>query len=239
MESGSYEPMEQLKPIEEIAKPDLRSTAWVTVSKKTGGTSPITLKDHYEAIQRFQLHSEVPEEIVSHFATAQNLLLYTWYAYGFYPVAEQHVLTTLEYALRERIGGEGLQEIKQKKLGRNGLHTYIKFAIEKKWIKNEDFSAYHRAPRKRAEYEFALQKNQEMKDKGLTSMAVDYSDVEVPEINDTDFLGILLEYPNKIRNNYAHGTFTLHPNVWYTFELCSEFINKIFLQEKRELFNSF
>lgn len=223
--------MEELKPLAEITAPDIRSTIWVSVDKKTGEESRVTLKDHYNSVSNFKLKKSVPDNIRSHFATAKNLLLYTWYSYDFYPVAELHVLTTLEYALREKIGEKGLKALKKNKKGQ-GLHAYIGCAVEKCWIKNEDFSAYHRAPLLKAESEYAHKKFREMEDLKLDMIEIDSSEVKIPEANDTDFLGKLIKRTNKIRNNYAHGANTLHPFAWMTFEMCTEFINKLFSNQK-------
>jgi hypothetical protein len=218
--------LEKLKSFDEILVPDIRSTCWISINEKTGEQKPIDLRKHYDSVQRYQLHSQVPEEIKTHFATSLNLLLYTWYVFRFYKVAELHALTTLEFALRERIGTQGLAEIKAQKKSK-GLHSYITYAVEKKWISNEDFSAYHRAPRLKAEAERAFENIMKMEENNLDFL-IDDEEIVVPEENDFNFLETLKDSPNKVRNDIAHGSNSLTQEAWITFEYCAEFINKIF-----------
>ena len=136
--------METLKSLEEIAEADERSTAFSLINSATGEVLPKTLENHREIIEQFKLHSGVPEDVRNHFVTAQNLWLYTWFVYRFYPVAEQHVLTSLEFALIERIGSDKMKEFKKKR--QLGLSYYIEYAIKQEWIRNEDFSIYRGDP---------------------------------------------------------------------------------------------
>lgn len=50
-----------------------------------------------------RLNESVPEKLRSHFATAQNLLVYSWYFYPFQMAAELNAYASLEFALRERL----------------------------------------------------------------------------------------------------------------------------------------
>jgi hypothetical protein len=224
--------MEEFKSLDEVTTVDRRNTYFVLRNRVTGETRPQELKDHYESVGRFVLSETVPEKVRSHFNTAKNVLLYTWFAYGFFPVAELQALNALELALKERIGEDGLKAFKKqlKKTGkRHGLQAYIEHAAASKWIKNEDFQAYHRAPYERARYELQLKKSEEMREKGLSSIEYDEDEIVVPEENTTDFVGILLNTVNWIRNTHAHGEVMLYPaSVWQTFEICSDFINALY-----------
>lgn len=218
--------MEELKFLNEITVPDIRSCCHVLVNEQTGEQIPIDLRLHHETVQAYQLKPDVPEDIGNHFATSLNLLLYSWYVFRFQEVAKFQALTTLEFALRERIGPVGLKEIKAQKK-KMGLHSYIAYAIEKGWIVNQDFSAYHRAPRLKAEHERSIEIIQKMEELGLNEY-IDDEELVVPEENDFNFLEVLQEWPNKARNEIAHGSNWMTGDVWLVFEYCTEFINKLF-----------
>ena len=224
--------MEEFKSLDEVTTVDRRNTYFVLRNRVTGETRPQELKDHYELVGRFALTETVPEKVRSHFNTAKNVLLYTWFAYGFFPVAELQALNALELALKERIGEDGLKALKKqlKKTGKRlGLQAYIEHAAASKWIKNEDFKAYHRAPYARARYELQLKKSEEMREKGLSSIEYNEEEIVVPEENTTDFVGVLINTVNWIRNTHAHGDVMLYPvSVWQTFEICSDFINALY-----------
>ncbi|MHB8742206.1 MAG: hypothetical protein ACYC9L_03695 [Sulfuricaulis sp.] len=220
--------MEEFKSLDEVTTVDQRNTYFVLRNRVTGETRPQELKDHYESVGRFVLTETAPEKVRSHFNTAKNVLLYTWFAYGFFPVAELQALSALELALRERIGEEGLKKLKKQKMPL-GLRTFIEHAAENKWIRNEDFSAYHRAPMARAKMEYDIRKIEEMNAKGMDTIEINYDEIEVPAENTTDYIGILLDTVHEIRNIHAHGETMLYPaSVWRTFEICSEFINALF-----------
>lgn len=220
--------MEEFKTIEEVTTVDVRNTYFVLRNSETGETRPNDLPDHYQSIGRFILNQSVPEKIRSRFNTAKNLLLYTWFVYDFYPVAELHALSALELALRHRIGEEELKVLRKQRK-QLGMHTFVEHAVNNRWISNEDFSAYHRAPMERARMDYLIRKTEEMRAKGLDSIAVDYDEVRVPEENTIDYLGILLKTVHRIRNAHAHGETMLYPaSVWTTFEVSSEFINALF-----------
>lgn len=224
--------MEEFKSLEEVTTVDVRNTFFALRNRVTGETRPQELKDHHESVSRFNLNEAVPEKVQSHFNTAKNVLLYTWFVYGFFPVAELYALNALELSLKERIGEDGLEGLKKKlkKSGkRMGLQAYIEHAAANKWIKNEDFSAYHRAPIERARMVYHARKTEEMHAKGLDSIEINYDEIEVPAENTTDYLKILIDTVHKIRNIHAHGETMLYPAaVWMTFEICSDFINALF-----------
>ncbi|MHB1142254.1 MAG: hypothetical protein ACYC1T_10935 [Sulfuricaulis sp.] len=220
--------MEEFKSLEEVTTVDVRNTFFVLRNRVTGEARPQELKDHYESVSRFTLNRTVPEKVQSRFNTAKNILLYTWFVYDFYPVAELQALSALEFALRERIGEESLEILKKQKKPL-GMRTFIEHAVENKWIKNEDFGAYHRAPMERAKKNYLIQKIAEMNAKGLDTIEIDYDEIQTPVENTTDYLGVLMHTVHKIRNIHAHGEAMLYPaSVWMTFEICSDFINALF-----------
>ena len=46
----------------------------------------------------------VPERLRDHYETCRNLILYSWFVYRFVPVAQLHLYSCLEFALRVRLG---------------------------------------------------------------------------------------------------------------------------------------
>lgn len=221
--------MEEFKLLDEVTTADVRNTYFVLRNRETGETRRQELRDHYEAVSRFALSQSVPDNIRSRFNTAKNVLLYTWFVYDFYPVSELQALSVLELALRNRIGDEALKTLR--KQGKQlGMYTFIDYAVKSKWIKNEDFSGYHRAPIERARMDYLMRKSEEMRTKGLDSIGLDFDEIEVPLTNTTDFLATLLKTVHRIRNLHAHGETMLYPaSVWTTFEMCMEFINALFV----------
>lgn len=221
--------MEEFKSLDKVTTVDRRNTYFGLRNRVTGETRPQELKDHYESVGRFVLSETAPEKVRSHFNTAKNVLLYTWFAYGFFPVAELQALNALELALKERIGEDGLKALKKqlKKTGKRlGLQAYIEHAAANKWIKNEDFQAYH------TKQELLLKMSEEMREEGLSSIEYDEDEIAVPEENTTDFVGALINTVNWIRNTHAHGDVMLYPvSVWQTFEICSDFINALYQRQ--------
>lgn len=219
--------MEEFARLETVMQPDERMLLYVLHDPVTGENRPQEIRDHYESVASLVLDESVPDDIHNLYNIAKNVLLYTWYEYGFFPVAAQQAFTTLEYALRDRLGESAINELKKQR--RRGLYAYIEYAIEQGWIRNEDFSAWHRAPMLRARDEYLFKKIKEMDEKGLDSIEVDYDEAEVPKTNTVDYLDVLLRTVNKIRNWHAHGEYILHPpSVWHTFEMCADFINAIY-----------
>lgn len=109
------------------------------------------------------------------------------------------------------------------------MYTFIDYAVKSKWIKNEDFSGYHRALIERARMDYIIRKSEEMRTKGLDSIEIDFDKIEVPLTNTTDYLAVLLKSVHRIRNVHAHGQTMLYPaSVWTTFEMCADFINALF-----------
>lgn len=94
--------MENLKPFSELAAPDVRQSSFVCLDSDLGTFRPLTSQDVYAHAQEIQLHSGVPEVIRSHFATALNLVAYSWFFYPFNVTAQFMAYVTVEFALRTR-----------------------------------------------------------------------------------------------------------------------------------------
>jgi len=97
--------MEELKKINEITSPDSRTTSFVIVNWETGQKREFSICDLHEQVELIRLdETTVPEEVRSQFNVARNLCLYSWYCYSFHNVACFKAYSTIEMALRIRLG---------------------------------------------------------------------------------------------------------------------------------------
>lgn len=94
--------MEQLKSLNEVCQPDVRNRGRVDLDNTTGAISETTIQSLYLLIEPITLVSSVPEDVRSHFETAKNLALYSWFVYPFNVVAAMHAFASLEMALRTK-----------------------------------------------------------------------------------------------------------------------------------------
>ena len=219
---------EYLRPVEFATMPDPRSTSFVKYDPEFREMRPLKLEDHHRAMSELLLHSDVPERVIIQFETAKNLFLYAWFVYRFFAVAERQSLSCLELALRERFGDK-LPEKYAGRRGRPTLKPYLRYARDGGYIKNEGFTRWHEAVGRRARNRYDYEKMQEMIDRGLKSIILDESEIVVKdEDRDWDFIGALIETLPATRNNYAHGTGSIHSQVRGTLEIVSQIINQIF-----------
>jgi hypothetical protein len=224
---NDYNP-EHLKPLIFVGEPDPRTNAFVRFDPQIKDSRPITLEEHHADITQFALSPAVPEKIVTHFETAKNIYLYAWFVYRFYSVADLHVKTTLEFALKERIGEGNLRQACNSVGKKTGLNGYILYAIKQGWVLNEGFDRWWSSARRRAENRATIELIKEMDQKGLEEAVFDPTEVEITEKDkDWDLVTDLSESIPKIRNEYAHGSSMLHNQVLGTFEIVSEFINQL------------
>ncbi len=230
-----------LRTPEHLCDPDPRTRYFVRVDPETGVTQPLTKSDQYESVATYTLSEAVPVDVRIVFDTARNLYLYAWFVYRFYNVAEQQVFACLEMALRERLKDEmPLPEeywSKNKKDQTPSLKPMLRYVIDIGYIRNENFQTWRDRGIIRSRQRYELEKTQEMQDKGLDSIELDYSKVVVTDEDrgDYDYLNILLKHIPNTRNDYAHGSGTLHNQVLHSFEVVSELVNQLFpVSEKCE-----
>ena len=231
MDSKNHEPgynPEYLKPLNFVCDADPRSISFSVLDPKITKYRTKELADHYNNINQYVLKPSVPEDIVIQFETAKNLYLYAWYVYRFYNVAEHHALTCLEFALRERFKDE-LPKKYWNKQWNPTLRPLLRYGIDYGYIKNEGFQKWHQTSEKRATYRYEMEKIEEMERKRFTEIELDFSEVEVTDQDrDWDYINILLETLPSFRNNYAHGSKTLHNQVLGTIETVKEIIDQIY-----------
>jgi hypothetical protein len=162
---------------------------------------PITLDDHHSDIARYTLYPSVPEKLATHFETGKNLYLYAWFVYRFYPVADLHARTSLEFALKERIGEENLRETCKSVGKRSCLNGYILYAIDQGWVRNEGFRRWHHRAKMRAEERARIELLKKMSREGLTSAAFDPASVAIiAEDKEWNLVSQLSESIPEIRN---------------------------------------
>lgn len=218
-----------------VCDADPRNHLFVKADPETGKSQPLSQADQYGAVAIYTLSEVVAESVRILFDTARNLYLYAWFVYRFYNIAEQQVFACLEMALRERLKNEmPLPEaywLKNKRSQAPSLRPMLRYVIDMGYIRNEDFRIWRERGIVRSRQRYEMEKLQEMKKQGLNSIELDYSKVVVKEedLENYDYLDVLLIHIPNVRNNYAHGSGLLHNQVLHSFEVVSEFINKLFL----------
>lgn len=219
---------EQLRPVNYVSAPDPRSVGFVTPDRETGGWRQLQIADYHRAVSSHRLNKTVPEVIQIHFDTARNLYLYAFFVYRFYPISEHQALACLELALRTRYG----KEIPKKYLGRSkfaSLKPLFRYAVDKGDVRNEGFKRWHEAAEIRARSRYSMEKREEMREKDLEIIDLDYSEVQVADIDrNKGYIADLVKILPKLRNNYAHGSGMLHGSVLGTIQIVSEIINQIY-----------
>lgn len=227
----SFEPVsesDQLRNPQSALLPD-RRTAMTAAFRPDGSISPVTLDDRYQAISEFVLNESVPHDVRVHFETAKNLYLYAWFVYRFFPVAEKHVLATLEFALRER-----LTLLYPDRYGPDaewvpGMAKMLKRARDEKLISNDGLRAYHRWAMQQARTRVSDEATRKLIESGAESIEFDPdSAVPIEQDYSRDALEIFVKTLPEIRNIYAHGSSNLHATVLSTFEIVMDLVNQLF-----------
>jgi hypothetical protein len=221
-------PCDALRTPEHATQADTRSEGIALVDAK--GIRPVTLADRYEDIQSFELNLAVPHSIRVHFETAKNVYLYSWFVYRFFPVAEQQALTSLEFALRERLPPPA--NTRKGKPKREGLSDRLTRARDLGLIRNESLQIRGRMAMRIARERFKFEALEEMVRTGATEMILDESKVQPSEEDlSHDWIGALIKSLPEIRNDYAHGSNRLHSTILLTFEIVSDLINQLYPNE--------
>lgn len=122
--------MEVLKQLEEVLEPDGRQKLFAVIDHSSGEYRPLMLQDIYRSVASIKLHNGVPEEIRSHFATAQNLLVYSWFFYPFNVTAQFLAFATVELALKIRL----------KPKRKASFKSLVRSAIEQGLVNDQGFS---------------------------------------------------------------------------------------------------
>src|SRR6266404_5377677 len=96
--------METLKEYSELLKADPRQPAFVIANDTKGLMKAIKLRDYHDIAKRSLLHQGVPSEVSYHFENARNLLVYSYYYYPFYSMAQFFAFIAVEAALKIKAG---------------------------------------------------------------------------------------------------------------------------------------
>lgn len=123
-------PKDGLKPLDQVTVPD--RVHRVFVKANTG--EPIGLDYYHAELRELMLPAHVPERIRREFDLARNLLLYCWFVYDFSSAAMAQAFGAVEAAIRKRVKQEGLEPDK-----RRGLSQLLRIALERGWLRPEEF----------------------------------------------------------------------------------------------------
>lgn len=219
-----------LRPLGHVFEPDERAINLVKVNVQTDAFRSIGLEDQHAAIAQFCLNPEVPRAVYVHYETAKNLYLYAWFVFRFYPIAEQQALASLEFALRERLT-EFVMRYKNNHRHKQepSLGALLKNAIQQQIIKNDAFTCLDRWALNLARDRYRFEKMQEIIDANLEGISADESGIQASDDDlKYDWLGYFLKTLPGKRNDYAHGSRTLHHTVLKTFEVVMEIINQLY-----------
>lgn len=194
--------MESLKKFDEICQKDLRQELFGTIDLTHPDTIiRRTLADLYAAAEGAKLHAGVPEEIRSHFETARNLVVYSWFYYPFNVTAQLCAYTTVEYALRLKTNDR-----------KTSLKKLLKNAVDQGWISDENFSLI------KARRETIKKYNEERPPL-----------FQIPQSNEIRaYADNLAEALPNLRNTLAHGSSMMHEQGAFNVRLCAEIINQFF-----------
>lgn len=94
--------MEKLKNLEDVMAADERMQHLVVFDDTSGEFRPIALRDLHSVADATALHDGVPEDIQSHFETARNLFVYSWFFYPFNVAAQLQAFSSAEFALKTK-----------------------------------------------------------------------------------------------------------------------------------------
>lgn len=175
--------MEELKNFENIELPDERQKFFAVLDSTSGQDRPLSLHDIYQNASDIKLHENVPEIIRSHFATAQNLLVYSWFFYPFNVTAELLAYITVEFALKERFKPTEKQSFK----------SLVKLAIKHGLVKDEGFSHINVRP--------GLDENTEQKVNSASLETKSYSEIlteNIPSLRNELAHGSRTLHPNGV-----------------------------------------
>ena len=197
--------VEPLKPLDEVCEPDARRLGWSILNHATGEVRPLQFADHYRAIEGITLDDAVPESIRTLFNTARNVLVYSWHVYRFTVVAELQAYSTLEFALRERMG-----------LGGNsdgpGLAKLLRRAARAGVLSDDAFASL------RSQRPWPV----------VTGNSIIDANADPEVVTSRGHVAILAEALPMLRNTLAHGSSSVWPHALSTFRLIAAAINWMF-----------
>lgn len=209
--------LDPLKSLDQICEPDSRQKYFYA-----------GLQDYHSELSGIVLNSNVPVDVHQLFETAKNLSLYSWFVYRFHQVAELVAFSALEMALRERFLAENHESQEQKKY--LGLSNLLQHAKSVQWITNDGFPSLYVRAKHLAEYKKSIEiiKNHDFENKPTTAIEEPSEKEILSALKDLDMVDAITSNANKIRNDLAHGSNTLHSHSISTLVITAEVINQIY-----------
>jgi len=194
--------METLKQFDEICQKDARQDLFSIINHRDGTTRKRTLEDFHRRAEKMRLHNGVPQHIRSHFETARNLVVYSWFYYPFNVTAELCAYTSVEYALRVKNGTQA----------KPSFRKLLEKAVEQKWISDEGFSHI------KQKHENLRAYNEELP-----------AEARIPQSKlAQEYCKNLVKVIPSLRNTLAHGSSMLHEQGAFTVKICADLINQLF-----------
>ena len=89
----------EFKKFSELKELDKRNFYFVRIDKD--GIHHITLEDFYNNVASIKLYKIVPEDIITQFDVAKNLIVYSCFVYRFHQPAKMQIYSTMELALKD------------------------------------------------------------------------------------------------------------------------------------------
>lgn len=197
---------DEFRSLDRLFARDPGQASWVILGEGSRGFREKTLEDHYIEIEVLKLGPGVPVDIRHHFDTARNLLLTGWFLAQVIPVAEFHAITSVEMALRERIGNESK---------RTSLRTLLQCAIDSGTLQADRFRQFRRRQAHLARL-----------------AAEEETEPQAPTVKEKrQFLETVANHLRWIRNHHAHAQGPRQPRAYRTLGLCSDTITQLFACE--------
>lgn len=194
-----------LRTEDNMMKHDVRWEFLSSWGLSTVPREPIPLEEYRKTFADIALSDDVPRRIRVRFEVAKNLGLYSWFVYGFIPVAELVAFVTVEDALQEYFGKKW------------GFRKLLSEAKKQGLIKNEGFTEYKRND------EIGRRQHEEMQEILKLQGVEDY-----PPYKPSDFVDTLIETFPRLRNSLAHGRIGVRPWRLNRLVICSEILNQVY-----------
>lgn len=195
--------MRTLKPQHEFLATDLFYQIQQVVNRATGVSRQYELTDLYALATQTELLPSVPELISTHFATAQNLLVYSWFYQPFLTAAELCAYTSVERALRHRFDfpiDEDTAKLNHEERKQRSFKTLYGRAIAEGLLTDAGFPSFAELPPLKTETGEPLPRIERAKEMMLIA-----------------------------RNELAHGNTRHHPWIHFHFvTVAAELINQLF-----------
>lgn len=202
--------MEKLKKLKDVCVPDERMQHLVVFDNAKGAFRQLMLQDLYAVAEATELNEGVPVDIRSHFETARNLFVYSWFFYPFNVAAQLQAFASAEFALKTKAGSTRSAEVGRRRSRHQrppGFAQLLKTALAQGWISDQGFSHFE---------SWRLRGISRVMGKGSES----------PEVK--SYTQTLVEVLPCLRNDLAHGSTTLHYRGAEYLGICAELINQLF-----------